>query len=59
MTHTPGDTDMSCMTQTSKSGNSEYDGGQGGTWTSKENASKDPLKDIGEMLYVICVTSMS
>lgn len=50
--------DMSSMTQKSvKSGNSKYNGA-GLTWTSKENASKDPLEDIGETLYVICVTSM-
>lgn len=28
VTHTTGDTDMSCMSQTSKSGNSTYNGGR-------------------------------
>lgn len=48
---------MSWTTQTSKSGNSKYDGGQGWTWTSKENASKDQLKDTGDAACDL--TSMS
>lgn len=36
---------MSGMTQISKSGNSKYNGA-GLTWTSKENASKDPLRTL-------------
>lgn len=43
LTQTTGDMKMSSMTQISKSGICKYNGG-GLIWTSKENASKDPLK---------------
>lgn len=42
---------MSSKTQIGKSGNSKYNGA-GLTWTSKENASKDPFK--GHWRDVVC-----
>lgn len=48
---------MSSITQLSKSGNSKYNVGRL-TWTSKECIQR-AIRDTGETLYVISLTSMS